>query len=54
MKLTFYRVTHGILLFTPEKFRGTKELAAIQRFTDNYALHKNVNLATSLLYIHVT
>jgi len=24
MKLTFYRGTHGILLFTPEKFRGTK------------------------------
>jgi hypothetical protein len=29
MKLTFYRGTHGILLCTPELFRGTKELPAM-------------------------
>jgi len=29
IKLIFYRCTHGILLFTPEIFRGTKELWAI-------------------------
>lgn len=30
MKLTFYiyRGVHGTLLFTPEKFRGPKEMAA--------------------------
>jgi len=50
MKLTFYRGTHGILLFAPEKLRATKELVAIP-YTDFTLRKHNKNYYIAFLTI---